>query len=36
MQLKQFQEITNKIVEATHELITNTRTDKIVKLEAIE
>lgn len=36
MQLKQFQEITNKIVEATHELIANTRTDKIVKLEAIE
>lgn len=36
MQLKQFQGITNKIVEAAHELITNTRTDKIVKLEAIE
>lgn len=36
MQLKQFQEITNKIAKATHELITNTRTDKIVQLKAIK
>lgn len=36
MQLKQFQEIRNKIAKATDEVITNKKTDKIVKLKAIE